>query len=155
MTDPTEPEAPVRYAESGSSYWPVLWGPLFALAGAGVEALSGPVHRMLWLLVGLGLAAAALIWVQARRRICSVRVTALALTQGRERLPLDRIAEVADVGTPVGVRVLGGGWSVPKKFAEVPIRLRDGSVVLAWARDPDALRAALTASVAPWQADPS
>jgi len=39
--------------------------------------------------------------------------------------------------------VLGGGWSPPKKYAEVPVKLTDGSVVLAWARDPAGLRSAL------------
>jgi hypothetical protein len=33
---------------------------------------------------------------------------------------------------------------VPRKFTEVPVRLTDGSTVLAWARDGDALRAALS-----------
>jgi hypothetical protein len=45
---------------------------------------------------------------------------------------------------PVGARVLGGGWTVPKKFTEVPLRLTDDTVVVAWARDPEALRAALS-----------
>jgi hypothetical protein len=53
------------------------------------------------------------------------------------------IVEVDDVGMPVGARVLGGGWTVPKKFTEVPLRLVDDSVVVAWAKDPEALRAAL------------
>lgn len=152
MTEPDEP-APVRYQEPGSTWWPVAWGPIFAGVGAGVEALSGPVHAAAWLLVGLGLAVAAAVWVQARRRVCSVRLTTYALHQGRETLPVERIAEVDDVGAPVGARVLGGGWTVPKRFTEVPLRLRDKSVVLAWAKDPDALRVALRPLLAPWEAD--
>jgi hypothetical protein len=58
-------------------------------------------------------------------------------------LPVDRIVELDDVGAPIGARVLGGGWTVPRKFTEVPLRLADGTVVLAWAKDPDAFRAAL------------
>lgn len=132
-----------RYRESGSTWWPVTWGVLFALVGGGVEALSGPVHVVDWVLVGVGLSGMTAIWVQARRRVCSVRLTADMLYQGREPLAVHKIVDVDDVGTPIGARVLGGGWTVPKKFAEVPLRLADGSVVLAWARDPDALRAAL------------
>ena len=144
MTDPdTEDTARPLYAEPGSTWWPVLWGPLFAAAGALVEALSGPVHGIAWLLVGLTLGVATVIWVQARRRICSVRLSRNALYQGRERLEVDRIVAVDDVGTPVGARILGGGWTVPKKFGELPLRLRDDSVVVAWAKDPEALRAAL------------
>jgi len=143
----------VRYVEAGSSWWPVLWGPIFALVGAGVEATTGPVHAIAWTVVGLGLAVVAVVWVQARRKICSVQLTGDTLHQGREELPVERIAEVEDVGPPLGARVLGGGWTVPKRFTEVPLRLRDGSVVLAWAKNPDALRAALRPLVAPWEAD--
>jgi hypothetical protein len=140
----TEPDRSHQlYHESGSSWWPLLWGPVFALAGAGVEALSGPVHGALWVLTGLGLAVCAFVWVSARRRVCSVWLTAAELTQGREALAVAKIAAVEDVGSPVGARVLGGGWSVPKRFAEVPVRLADGSVVLAWAKDPIALKTAL------------
>ncbi len=139
MTGPLD----TRYSEPGSTWWPVTWGLAFALAGAGVEALSGPVHVLVWVLAGVGLSGLTLIWVQARRRVCSLRLTADVLFQGREPLPVDRITELDDVGTPIGARVLGGGWTVPRKFTEVPLRLADGTVVLAWARDPDAFRAAL------------
>ena len=142
-----------RYAESGSSWWPVVWGPVFALAGALVEATTGPVHLIEWIVVGIALAGAAAVWVQARRRVCSVLLTEAALQLGREELPVERIAEIEDVGPPLGARVLGGGWTVPKRFTEVPLRLRDGSVVLAWARNPDALRAALGPLVGSWEAE--
>ncbi|HEX5404069.1 MAG TPA: hypothetical protein VFX16_17415 [Pseudonocardiaceae bacterium] len=134
---------PVLYAEPGSTWWPLLWGPVFALVGAGVEALSGPVHVVAWVIVALLLFGIAFLWVHARRQVCSVVLTRMELHQGREPLPVRQIVEVDDVGPPVGARVLGGGWTVPKKFTEVPLRLADDTVVLAWARDPDALRAAI------------
>jgi hypothetical protein len=143
VTAPLDDTAPVLYAEPGSTWWPLLWGPAFALIGAGVEALSGPVHGLDWLIVGVLLFGIALLWVQARRRVCSVVLTSNALHQGREPLPTSEIAQVDDVGPPVGARVLGGGWTVPKKFTEVPLRLADDTVVIAWAKDPDALRAAI------------
>ena len=142
-----------RYAEAGSSWWPVLWGPVFALVGGLVEATTGPVHLIEWVVVGIALAGAAAVWVQARRRVHSVRLTGETLHQGREELPVARIAEIEDVGPPLGARVLGGGWTVPKRFTEVPLRLRDGSVVLAWARNPDGLRGALRPLVEPWEAE--
>jgi hypothetical protein len=142
-----------RYAEPGSSWWPVLWGPVFALVGGLVEATTGPVHLIEWVVVGIALAGAAAVWVQARRRVHSVRLTGETLHQGREELAVARIAEIEDVGPPLGARVLGGGWTVPKRFTEVPLRLRDGSVVLAWARNPDGLRGALRPLVAPWEAE--
>jgi hypothetical protein len=149
VTRPLDDTAPVRYAEAGSSWWPLAWGPVFALAGAGVEALSGPVHVLDWVIVGLLLFGSALLWTQARRRVCSVVLTTHALHQGREPLEVSRIAEVDDVGYPAGARVLGGGWTVPKRFAEVPLRLTDDTVVVAWAKDPDALRTALRSLVTP------
>lgn len=143
MTRPLDDTAPALYAEPGSSWWPTAWGPGFALVGAGVEAVSGPVHVLAWLVVGFVLFAAALLWVRARRSVCSVLLTHATLYQGQEPLRVNEIRAIDDVGTPVGARVLGGGWTVPRKFGEVPLRLADDSVVLAWAKDPDALRTAL------------
>jgi hypothetical protein len=143
MTTPDD-SALVLYTEPGSSLWPVLWGPAFAVVGALVEAMSGPVHVVAWVVVGFVLAGLATIWVQARRRVCAVRLTTSALTQGRESVAVGTLAEVDEVGASAGSRVLGGGWSVPRKFTEVPVKLTDGSTVLAWARDGDALRAALS-----------
>ncbi len=141
--DPDEP-APILYAEVGSSWWPVAWGPIFALLGVLFEAWTGDqVHYFGWTLVGLALAGAAALWVQARRRVCSVQLTPAALRLGRETVPVRRIVAVGDVGAPVGARVLGGGWTAPRHTIELPIRLDDDSVVLAWARDPDALCGAL------------
>ncbi len=132
----------VLFDEPGSSWWPVLWGPVFALVGAGVEALSGPVHVVAWLIIGPVLAGFAALWVRSRRKLLSVRLTEKTLTHGSDELPVERITGFEDDG-PAGAKVLGGGWTVPRKFTEVPLRLEDGTVVLAWARDGDGLRSAL------------
>jgi hypothetical protein len=137
----------VLFAEPGSSWWPVLFGPVFAGAGAALESGTGRVHTLAWVLVGIGLAGITAIWVHTRRRLLSVRLTRSSLTQGQEQLEVRRIAEVDDVGTTAGARVLGGGWTVPRKFTDVPIRLEDGTVVLAWARDGEGLRSALRVCV--------
>ncbi|SHE48511.1 hypothetical protein [Streptoalloteichus hindustanus] len=145
----SEPE-PVLHAERGTSWWPVLWGPVIALAAAGVEALlGGAAHWGVWSAVAAGWVVAAVVWAQARQRACSVSLTPSVLRQGREELPVDRIAEVDDVGVPVGARVLGGGWTPPKGTTAVPLRLVDGSVVLAWSHDPAALRAAVARLLRP------
>jgi len=144
-----EPDAPVLFAEHGSSWWPVLWGPLFAAVGAGLEATTGPVHWLPWFAVGVGLLGGAAVWVSARRKVYLVRLTTGSLTQGRERLAVEKIAAVTEVGTPAGAKVLGGSWTVPRKTTELPLRLTDGNVVLAWARDDDGLRDALRRLVEP------
>lgn len=138
----TEPDglAPALYSEPGAGWWPLSWGPAFALLGILVEALTpGPVRVFVWLLVAGVFSVAAAVWVHGRRRLCSVRVTSRTLALGREVVPLSRIAAVTDVGAPMGARVLGGGWTAPKGTGEVPLLLADGRVVLAWSRDPEAL----------------
>ena len=155
MTEPVGSAEPARFAECfaepGSSWWPLLWGPVFAGLGAGVEAMSGQPHLSAWLAVGAWLALVAAIWVRGRRRLLSVSLTEQELVQGQESLAVWRIAEVAaeqDGELPAGARVLGGGWTVPRKLSAVPLRLDDGSTVLAWARDGERLRSALRAVLA-------
>jgi hypothetical protein len=132
------------YAESGVSWAAVVWGPVFAVAGALAElATGGPVHVVGWLMVGFGLCVLTVPWVYARRRFLSLEVTTKQLRQGRETVPAEQLAEVTDVGAPVGARVLGGGWSVPRKYDSLPVKLTDGTVVLAWAKDVEALQDAL------------
>jgi hypothetical protein len=135
---------PVLYAETGSTRWPLLWGPAFAGIGAGTEALTGPVHTVGWLIVAITLFGVAVLWVNARRKVYRVELTPIHLRQGRETLDTKQIAKITDVGAPTGARVLGGGWTTPRKTNEVPVRLDDDTVVLAWARDDEALKAALT-----------
>ena len=62
---------------------------------------------------------------------------------------MHRIAAVDGVPAPTRARVLGGGWTVPRRYCEVPLRLDDDTVVLAWARDGDGLLDALRDLVAP------
>ncbi|MFD1146839.1 hypothetical protein [Saccharothrix hoggarensis] len=136
-------DQPTLYAEPGASWWPLLWGPLFALCGVVVEAVTGSVRPSLWIVVALLLALPTALWVQGRRRLHGVRLTPVALHQGREELAVRDVAEVAGVEPRAGAKVLGGGWDVPRGTEAVPIRLVDGTVVTGWARDADALRAEL------------
>lgn len=147
MTDPAGEH--VLFAEHGSSWWPLLWGPLFAGAGLFLEVTTGAVHWLQWFAVAMVLFGGAAVWVSARRKVYLVRLTTGTLVQGRERLAVDRITAVTDVGTPAGARILGGGWSVPRRTTAVPVRLADGGVALAWARDDDGLRGALRRLVEP------
>ncbi|TQM82361.1 hypothetical protein FHX81_4765 [Saccharothrix saharensis] len=134
-------DQPTLYAEPGTSWWPLLWGPVFAALGCGVEALTGPTRPLLWLLVGVVLLLPTALWVQARRRLYRVRLTPAALHQGREELRLRDVEAVEGVEPRAGAKVLGGGWTLPRGTGAVPLRLTDGTVVTGWARDADALRA--------------
>ncbi len=143
---------PVLHIEPGSSWWPLLWGPAFVVAGLVVEVVTpGPVHVATWLVLAAVLAGATALWVYARRRVCCVRLTPSHLVLGRESLPVARIEAVSGVTAPAGAPVLGGGWTAPKGTTEVPILLdgvsgqehRRAGVVVAWARHPEALTLAL------------
>ncbi|MEV0676575.1 hypothetical protein AB0I60_08625 [Actinosynnema sp. NPDC050436] len=142
-------DQPVLYREPGASWWPLLWGPVFGLVGLGVEALTGAVFPLLWVLVAVGLSSAALVWVQGRRRLHGVLLTPVALHLGREEVRVRDIAEVTGVEPRAGARVLGGGWTEPRGTEPVPVRLVGGEVVLGWARDADALRTRLDGLLAP------
>ncbi|GAB3706821.1 hypothetical protein GCM10027598_09460 [Amycolatopsis oliviviridis] len=139
------PEPSALYGEPGVGWAALLWAPLFALAGLLAElATGGPVHWLAWGLVAAGLVAITVPWVYARRRYLSLEVAPDGYRQGRETLEAARIAEVlGDEETPIGSRVLGGGWTIPKKHGEVGLKLDDGVYVRAWAKDPEALREAL------------
>jgi len=134
----------IRYLERGAKWTALLYGPLFAVLGYLAELATGSTHTVAWIIVGLGLAVITAPWIYARRRFLTVKVTSTELWAGRESLPLSRIAQVEDVGAPTGARVLGGGWGTPRKYDELPIRLDDDTVVLAWAKDVRALRTALS-----------
>lgn len=137
-------EQPVLYAEAGSSWWPLAWGPALAVVALVLETIGGgPLAVWLWLPVAAVLVLATAVWVAARRRLREVRLTPKTLLQGREELPVGDIVEVGDVGASMGAVVLGGSWIVPNGTDGVPLRLADGRSVLAWARDAEALSAAL------------
>lgn len=140
MDQPTA-DHPTLYAESGTSWWPLLWGPVFAGLGFGVEATTGSARPLLWLGVALVLLLPTALWVQARRRLYAVRLTPVTLRQGREELRLSDVEAVEGVEPRAGAKVLGGAWTLPRGTAAVPLRLVDGTVVMGWARDADALRA--------------
>jgi hypothetical protein len=133
----------VLYQESGSSWWPLVWGPAFAVAGYLIELITGPASAALWAIVGLVLTLCAVLWVNLRVKTGSIALTTEEAQFGREKLPVAMIEAFTDVGAPAGARVLGGGWSVPKGTTAMPLRLVDGTVVLGWARDPEAFLAAL------------
>lgn len=160
----TPDDVDVRYEEPAASWWALLFGPGFALAGVLFEVFTpGPVLWPVWLIAALALSGFTAMWVYARRRYAVVQLTTEVLRQGEETLPLERIAAIADehdgdadtegtVGADAGTgdaeprrvtRVLGGGLAAPRKYDELPLRLDDGTVVLAWARDGHALRTAL------------
>jgi hypothetical protein len=135
---------PVLYAEPGSTWWPLAWGPGLAMVGVVLDLISGEsVQVLLWLPVAVLFTLVSAVWVATRRKTRSLSLTPTTLRQGREELAVSEIADVGAAGPAMGAIVLGGGWLVPNGTDGVPLRLRDGRSVLAWARDADELVASL------------
>ncbi|MGY1630175.1 hypothetical protein ACI784_00490 [Geodermatophilus sp. SYSU D01186] len=146
----------MTYDEPGGS-----WRPFWLVAGVlGLLVVLGlvlpgpdlpPPAAALGALAVLGVVAAGVL---SARRAWTVRVDDEALTVGRERVPLAdvdsshlRAVGAGTAGVDAGAPVLGGGWSVPRGRAGLPLRLTDGRTVLVPTRDPAALTTALLAAV--------
>jgi hypothetical protein len=138
-------DEPVLYAESGSRPWVLLFGPLLAAAGIGLESFApGGASVPLWLGVGLLVFLYTLVLVRSRRRFLRVELTPSTLVQGSTHLPTSQVSALRPADEEHhGIRVLGDGPVVPRRHGAVVLRLTDGTRAVAWARDADGLRRAL------------
>jgi hypothetical protein len=137
---------PVLFAEAGAPWWPVLIGPVLALAGLVLDRMApGGANPLAWLVIGLVLFLPIALIVRARRRFLRVRLTRDVLVQGDEAVPTARIVGVrpADGSGRYGLRPLGEHPTVPRHLGVVVVTLDDGVRRAAWARDADGLHAAL------------
>ncbi|MDD7938157.1 hypothetical protein PHK61_06970 [Actinomycetospora lutea] len=141
----TGTEAPVLFEESGTRPWLLLFGPVLAAVGIGLESFApGGASLPLWLGVGLLVLLYTLLLVRSRRRYLRVRLTPSTLEQGTTSLPMSHVTSLRPVDEEHhGVRVLGDGPVVPRRLSPVVLRLTDGTRAVAWARDGDGLRTAL------------
>lgn len=141
----TSPGEPVLFEESGTRPWILLFGPVLAGLGIGLESLApGGASLPLWLGVGLLVFLYTLLLVRSRRRFLRVRLTASTLEQGTTTLPMSQVTSLRPVDEEHhGVRVLGDGPLVPRRLQPVVLRLSDGTRAVAWARDGAGLRRAL------------
>lgn len=142
-----DPSEDVYYAEDGWSWAWILDGPAFCLAAGVFEASTGaPVH---WLMLGICALAIALthgVLIAATRIHGLVRVTEGSYWQGTEELELEHIEGV--LPAPIeGTRLLGELSGLPRRRHPIGLKLRDGSMVRAYAKHPDALAEALESIV--------
>jgi len=144
----------VLFAEPGGRWRSVAFGPLLCLAGALLELVTRiPVHWLAWALAAPLLAGVTALQVLGARRHGVVGLSTVTLRQGTEELPVANIAEVFDEPGErawddysfdwEGARALGASLSVPRRHTGIGLKLTDGRLVQAWARDDIALRAAL------------
>ncbi|WP_280266431.1 hypothetical protein [Nocardia wallacei] len=147
----TAPEA--LFAEPGARWRTVAYGPLLCLAILGLELglRARDVHWFGLAFCAVLLAGFVTLQVVAGRRHVSVELTGTTLREGTETLPLNSIAEVFpepdeeswDEPDWQSARALGELTGVPRRRKGIGLKLRDGGLVQAWARDHRGLRAAL------------
>lgn len=156
MTDTRAP-ADVRFAEPGARWRAVAYGPLICLIVLILELVlgHGPVHWFGLVFCAVLLAGFVSLQVVAGKRHVSVELTDTSLREGTETLELARIAEVLpehdeeswDDDDWQSARALGELAGVPRRRKGIGLKLRDGGLVQAWARDHRGLREELTAAV--------
>lgn len=145
--DPRLRDQTVLYAEDGWSWAWILAAPIFCAAAGLFEVATGaPVHWLMLTICALATMATHGIMIAATRVHGRLRVTDESLWQGTEELPYTEVDGV--LPEPLdGTRLLGELRTVPRKRGEVGLRLVDGSLVRAFARDPEALKGALIPQV--------
>ncbi|MQY18247.1 hypothetical protein [Nocardia macrotermitis] len=156
MTDTRAP-ADVRFAEPGARWRAVAYGPLICLIVLILELVlgHGPVHWFGLIFCAALLAGFVSLQVVAGKRHVSVELTDTSLREGAETLELSRIAAVLpehddeswDDDDWQSARALGELAGVPRRRKGIGLKLRDGGLVQAWARDHRRLRAELTAAI--------
>ncbi|WP_330184655.1 hypothetical protein OHB26_14290 [Nocardia sp. NBC_01503] len=153
----SDPAANVLFSEPGARYRTIAYGPVLCGIVLGLEVIRGGQAH--WFgLIFCGLLLAGFVWLQviAGKRHISVELTPDTLREGTETLPLRSIAEVLpeideeswDDEDWESARALGELTGVPRRRKGIGLKLRDGGLVQAWARDHHTLRAELTAAVA-------
>ncbi|MEU2255482.1 hypothetical protein [Nocardia xishanensis] len=146
----------VLFAEPGARWRAVAYGPLLCLLVLVLELVTAsPVHWFALIFCGALIAAFVALQVVAGRRHVSVELTESTLRQGTETLPLTGIAAVLPERDEhswndeewESARALGELSGVPRRRKAIGLRLRDGGLVQAWARDHRGLRTALGAAL--------
>ncbi|MDR7172723.1 hypothetical protein J2W56_006489 [Nocardia kruczakiae] len=161
MSD-AQPTAAVRpdsvlFSEPGARWRTVAYGPLLCLLVLILELAlrRGPVHWFGLTFCAILLAGFVTLQVVAGKRHVSVELTDSALREGTETLPLESIARVFpehdeeswDDDPWESARALGELTGVPRRRRGIGLKLRDGAMVQAWARDHQQLRAELSAAL--------
>ncbi|WP_405160427.1 hypothetical protein OG203_28935 [Nocardia sp. NBC_01499] len=144
------------FAEPGARWRTVAYGPILCLIILAIEmATSSSVHWFALVFCGSLIAMFVVLQVIAGQRHVSVELTGTTLRDGTETLPLTSIDAVLperdddawDDEDWEAARALGELSGVPRRRTGIGLRLADGSLVQAWAKDHRTLRTELTAAI--------
>ncbi len=145
----TQPE--VLFYEQGASWYWLLAGPASGVAMALIQMSSGYGIQLLVPGIFFALVTGFLaIQIKAARIHTSVELTPDDLRQGTERLRVEDIVRIypepkgPDLPKWQSARALGELTGVPRRRTGIGLKLTNDRAVQAWARKPEALRAALT-----------
>ncbi|MFD0365118.1 hypothetical protein ACFQZZ_27105 [Nocardia sp. GCM10030253] len=143
----------VLFAEPGARWRSVSYGPGLCSIILFIELVTASrVHWFALIFCAALIAVFVVLQVIAGQRHVSVELTENALREGTETLPLTTIDAVLperdedswDDEDWESARALGELSGVPRRRSGIGLRLADGSLVQAWAKDHRGLRAALT-----------
>lgn len=145
------------FAEPGARWRSVAYGPALCAVILVLELVTGAQpHWFALIFCGAAIGGFVALQVVAGQRHVSVELTPEHLRQGTEVVPLRGIAEVLperdedswDDLDWESARALGELHGVPRRRTGIGLKLRDGALVQAWARDHRGLRTALGKAVA-------
>ncbi|MFW0786000.1 DUF3093 domain-containing protein [Gordonia sp. CPCC 206044] len=144
-------EGEVLFYEPGGSWWVVAIGPVLIGAVLALEiAGPGQVHWPVLIIFAVILIGFSLVQVFAARTHVSVRLTETTLHQGTRSVPLEKIAEIYPVNNGAepekweSARALGELPAVPRRRKGVGVKMVDGTLAQAWARNVDRFRTELS-----------
>ncbi|MEV0356684.1 hypothetical protein AB0H71_11530 [Nocardia sp. NPDC050697] len=145
------------FAEPGARWRSVAYGPVLCAIVLVLELATGAQpHWFALIFCGSAIGGFVALQVVAGQRHVSVELTPEHLRQGTEIVPLPTIAAVLperdeddwDDLDWESARALGELHGVPRRRTGIGLKLRDGALVQAWARNHRGLRAALETAVA-------
>jgi hypothetical protein len=143
----------VLFAEPGARWRAVSYGPGLCLTILLIELVTAsPVHWFALIFCAALITGFVVLQVIAGQRHVSVELTDSTLREGTETVALSSIEAVLperdedswDDEDWESARALGELSGVPRRRTGIGLRLSDGGLVQAWAKDHRALRAALT-----------
>lgn len=156
MSEAINAPGSVLFSEPGARWRAIAYGPALCTIILVIEVIrGGAIH---WFgLAFCALLLAGFVWLQvvAGLRHISVELTPESLREGTEVTSLRDIAEVLpeedeeswDYEDWQSARALGELSGVPRRRRGFGLKLKDGRLVQAWARDHLTLRAELTAAL--------
>lgn len=148
--EPVDP-GETLFHESGGSWWVVVIGPVLIIATLVMEIMGkGRIHWEVLTIFGVVLIGFSILQVHAARTHVSVKLTETTLTEGAQTIAVADIVKIfpENHGNETyeweSAPALGELHAVPRRRRGIGLRLKNGKLAQAWARDADRLRTELT-----------